>query len=99
MYVINSKRKQPCCRSRAGLGSPPTARSKTKNMKRYGTNIIFFCISKSKSEAAFRDKVSMSAVELSFLTFDSANIEFDFSIGVTVEKTFPVENKKPLKPL
>ena len=68
---------------------------KNKNMKRYGTNIIFFCISKSKIEAAFRDKVSMSAVELSFLTFDSANIEFDFSIGVTVEKTFPVENKKP----
>lgn len=55
------------------------------------------CSNKSKIEAAFREKFSMSAVELSFLTFDGANIEFDFSIGVTVEKTFPVENKKPLK--
>ena len=32
------------------------------------------------------------------INFDSAKIEFDYSIGVTVEKTFSIENKKPLKP-
>ena len=72
---------------------------KNKKYEKVWNKHYIFCISKSKIEAAFRDKVSMRAVELSFLTFDSANIEFDFSIGVTVEKTFPVENKKPLKPL
>jgi hypothetical protein len=27
-----------------------------------------------------------------------AKIEFDYSNGLTIEKTFSVENKKPLKP-
>ena len=45
--------------------------NKFKDMEQ---TLYFFCISKSKIEAAFRDKVSMSAVELSFLTFDSAKV-------------------------
>ena len=32
------------------------------------------CSNKSKIEAAFRENFSMSAVELSFLTFDSAKV-------------------------
>lgn len=34
--------------------------------------LYIFCISKSKIEAAFRDKSQKSAVELSFLIFDDA---------------------------
>lgn len=48
---------------------PPV--QKQKICKVYGTNIIFFCISKSKIEAAFRDKVSMSAVKSRFRSLTS----------------------------
>ena len=51
-----------------------TWQSADRPFKNNGTNIIFFCSNKSKIEAAFRDKVSMSAVNTTFPFVDSAKV-------------------------
>ena len=68
MYVCKEK---TAVLSQQGWTWQSADRPFKKNMKRYETNIILFCSNKSKSEAAFRDKVSMSAVKSRFRSLTS----------------------------
>ena len=72
MYVINSNEKTAVLSQQGWFCRMQKLDNIKEHFKMVWNKLYIFCISKSKIEAAFRDKSQKSAVELSFLTFDDA---------------------------